>query len=240
MVIPSTERDALIALCPRLGRRASVAPGRTRAPTPLALVESVADGCRDEARVRALSRGLCTVVRAVLDNFPDNIFWDLEYVAGCLFRADDIDATRALARRIGSVCAGFGVRSSLRFRYAHDFLYGYDWARWVSRAPETRRAIGPYDAEFFTHLEGRRRTMLELVEKNDSEYGRLESGEFRNPFTFTREPPEEAKLHTLLARANLIPVKAWRIDGDRVWDMPFTDLRATFATHLGIASRATQ
>lgn len=238
MVIPNAEREALIALCPRLGRRASVAPGRTRAPTPLALVEYVADGCGDEARVRAFSRSLRSVIGAVIDNFPDNIFWDLEYVAGCLFRAGDVAATHALARRIASVCAGFGVRSSLRFRYAHDFLYGYDWARWVSRAPETRRAIGPYDAPFFAHLEGRRRTMLELIANDDREYGRLASGEFRNPFTFMREPPEEAKLHTLLARANLIPVKAWRVDGDRVWDMPFTDLRAAFATHLGIAPRA--
>ncbi|AUX38724.1 ferrochelatase [Sorangium cellulosum] len=236
--LPAEERDALARLTPLLGARASVAPDRPCAPTPLALVEQVmdgSDGSEDEARARALARGLGEVIRAVADNFPDNIFWDLDYLTLCLWQAGSAPATLDFARRVVSLCLGFGNKSKLRFRYAHDFLYGYDWARWVMRKPEERAGVGPFDLAFFDYLDGRQQALCELVASNDRKYSPLNGREFRNPFSFIREPSEERQLHCLLAQVDLIPLKAWRLDGERRWDLPFTDLRARLAERLGLA-----
>ncbi|MGK4008066.1 ferrochelatase [Sorangium sp. So ce1036] len=233
--IPDDERAALARLAPLLGARASVAPGRPQAPTPLELVEQVAGDSEDEARGRAFARALGDMILAVLDNFPDNIFWDLDYLACCLWQAGSAPAIRDLARRVVSLCQGFGNKSTLRFRYAHDFLYGYDWARWVTRKPEERAGVGPFDPAFLDHLDRRQAALLELVARNDRKYAPLSDREFRNPFTFTREPREETQLHHLLAQVDLIPLKAWRLDGERRWDLPFTDLRAQLAERLGLS-----
>lgn len=234
-VIPPEERDALARLTPLQGARASVAPGRPCAPTPVALVEQIVSGSEDAERARAFARGLGEVICAVADNFPDNIFWDLDYLACCLWQAGSAPAIGDFARRVVSLCLGFGNKSKLRFRYAHDFLYGYDWARWVMRKPEERAGIGPFDVSFFDYLDGRQRTLVELVASNDRKYSQLNGREYRNPFSFIREPPEESQLHCLLAQVDLIPLKAWRLDGERRWDLPFTDLRAKLADRLGLS-----
>ncbi|WP_437992047.1 ferrochelatase [Sorangium sp. So ce145] len=234
-VIPPEERDALARLTPLLGARASVAPDRPCAPTPAALVEQIVNGSEDAERARAFARGLGEVIRAVADNFPDNIFWDVDYLACCLWQAGSAPAIGDFARRVVSLCLGFGNKSKLRFRYAHDFLYGYDWARWVMRKPEERAGIGPFDVSFFDYLDGRQRALVELVASNDRKYSQLNGREYRNPFSFIREPPEESQLHCLLAQVDLIPLKAWRLDGERRWDLPFTDLRAKLADRLGLS-----
>lgn len=233
--LPDDERDALARLTPLLGARASVAPGRPQASTPLALVEQLVGGCEDEARSRAFARAFGDMIRAVVDNFPDNIFWDLDYLACCLWQAGSAPAISDFARRVVSLCQGFGNKSKLRFRYVHDFLYGYDWARWVTSKPEERAGIGPFDLAFFDYLDNRQKELLALVARNDRKYGPLRGREFRNPFTFTREPREEARLHHLLAQVDLIPLKAWRLDGERRWDLPFTEMRAKVADRLGLA-----
>ena len=61
------------------------------------------------------------------------------------------------------VQARYGARSAIRFRYVHDFIYGYDWARWVAREPETRTAIGPYDPVFLKRMRDRADELLELI-----------------------------------------------------------------------------
>ncbi|WP_437762251.1 ferrochelatase [Sorangium sp. So ce281] len=234
-VIPPEERDALARLTPLLGARASVAPDRPCAPTPVALVEQIVNGSEDAERARAFARGLGEVICAVADNFPDNIFWDLDYLACCLWQAGGAPAIGDFARRVVSLCLGFGNKSKLRFRYAHDFLYGYDWARWVMRKPEERAGVGPFDVSFFDYLDGRQRALVELVASNDRKYSQLNGREYRNPFSFIREPHEESQLHCLLAQVDLIPLKAWRLDGERRWDLPFTDLRAKLADRLGLS-----
>lgn len=221
-----------------LGERPSIAPERPCAPTPVALVERLGNDHEDGVRAHAFARGLDDVIRAIADNFPENIFWDLDYLASCLWHAGEALAISDFACRVVTLCRGFGNQSKLRFRYAHDFLYGYDWARWVTRAPEERAGIGPFDLSFFDYLDARMKTLLELVSSNDSKYPQLESWEFRNPFTFTREPQEEAALHQALARLDLIPLKSWRLDGERRWDLPFTDLRAEVAERLGLSGGA--
>ncbi|WP_437958261.1 ferrochelatase [Sorangium sp. So ce119] len=234
-VLPDDARDELARLTSLLGARASVAPGRPCAPTPVALVEQIVDCSEDAERARAFVRALGEVICAVADNFPDNIFWDLDYLACCMWQAGSAPAIGDFSRRVVALCVGFGNKSKLRFRYAHDFLYGYDWARWVMRKPDERAGVGPFDLAFFDYLDGRQQALVELVASNDRKYSQLNGREFRNPFSFIREPREESQLHHLLAQVDLIPLKAWRLDGERRWDLPFTELRAKLAERLGLS-----
>lgn len=220
---------------PLLGARASLAPDRTRAPTPGELAERVTGGQTDAARLRAFTVGLCDIVEALAKDFPENIFWDLEYPARCLWDAGEPHEMEAFARRVVRLCRGFGARSALRFRYAHDFLFGYDWARWVAREPAQRTPIRPFDAVFLDYLEDRREELLALIAINDEKYSRLQGAEFRNPFGFSREPDEEARLHQALAREGRIPVKAWLQEGAPRWELPFADLRTEAALRLGLS-----
>ncbi|EPX62935.1 hypothetical protein D187_006345 [Cystobacter fuscus DSM 2262] len=220
-------------LGPALGARASLDPSRARAPLPVELAARLMEG--EEARRRAFAEGLADVVGVLVEDFPDNIFWDLDYLACCLWKAGGADEMRAFAGRVAALCRGFGNKSELRFRYAHDFLFGYDWARWVAREPGERAGIGPFDPAFLDYLETRLQELRDLISDHDTKYGPLEGRTFRNPFSFRREPRDEARLHQVLAREELIPVKAWRLDGERRWDLPFTELRAEVAERLGLA-----
>jgi hypothetical protein len=233
-------RLELERLGPLLGPCASLDATRARALFPHELAARLmADG--DEAeRHRAFVQGLIDVVRTLVEDFPDNIFWDLDYLASCLWLAGGPRETEHLAGRVVRLCRGFGNKSELRFRYAHDFLFGYDWARWVLREPEGREDTGPFDLGFLDYLDARRQELVELVAHGDAKYGPLQGLEFRNPFIFCREPADEAHLHQVLAREGLIPVKAWRFDGERRWDLPFTDLRAEAAQRLGLSRSASR
>jgi hypothetical protein len=233
--LENTLRSRLERLEPLLGARASLAPDRARAPTPCELAELVTSNLGDEARLRAFTEGLCAIVEALVEDFPHNIFWDLDYPARCLWDAGGPREMETFAHRVVALCHGFGVRSPLRFRYAHDFVFGYDWARWVMREPEQRSAIRPFDAAFLDYLEARQQELFALVASNDAKYSQLRGPEFRNPFGFSREPDEEARLHQALAREDLIPVKAWRLDGDPRWHLPFADLRTEAALRLRLS-----
>ncbi|WNG33856.1 ferrochelatase [Archangium violaceum] len=225
-------------LTPLLGPCASLDASRPQALLPVELAARLLEGCSEVERASAFAQGLGEVVRALADDFPDNIFWDLDHLAWRMWHAGGPREISRFAHRVMGLCRGFGNKSELRFRYAHDFLYGYDWARWVASEPETRAGIGPFDVAFFDYLEGRLQTLIELISKNDAKYGRLEGKDFRNPFTFRREPREEEHLHRVLAQEGLIPVKAWLFEGERRWDLPFTELRAETAQRLGFSREA--
>lgn len=216
-----------------LGARASLDAARARASSPVELAARLVK--TGPERAGAFTEALADVVEVLVEDFPDNIFWDLDYLASCLWSAGESEQMRAFSGRVVKLCRGFGNKSELRFRYAHDFLFGYDWARWVAREPAERSGIGPFDAVFLDYLECRLGELRGLISDNDAKYGPLEGREFRNPFTFRREPHEEAQLHQVLAREGLIPVKAWRLDGERRWDLPFSELRCDTARRLGLA-----
>ncbi|WP_225413050.1 ferrochelatase [Stigmatella hybrida] len=236
--LPEGLRLELERLKSLLGNCASLDATRARAPFPHELAARLMEGRGDMDQRRAFVQGLIDVVRAILEDFPDNIFWDLDYLASCLWLAGGPRETEHLAGRVVRLCRGFGNKSKLRFRYAHDFLFGYDWARWVLREPEGREDTGPFDLGFLDYLDARRQELVELISRSDAKYGPLQGPEFRNPFIFCREPADEAHLHQVLAREDLIPVKAWRFDGERRWHLPFTDLRAEAALRLGLSRKA--
>ncbi len=189
----------------------------------------------------ALVDGLATIADAMERAFPHNIFGDLDYLAASLWR-DAHEAAEGLApylrRECGRVAALqtlFGRETAIRFRYVHDFVYGYDWAKWVAREPRTRASYGPFSPQFLAFMEHRGQELLELIaDGRDRKYPPLPDGRPRNPFGFSREPEAEIRLHRVLAQEGLLPVETWRLDAQPVWDRPFAELRRQRAVALGL------
>lgn len=209
----------------------SLAPGRTES-RPVEAVVALVAGARPEASV--LTAALREIEVAAAAAFPGNIFWDLELLAASLLGAGPGE-TSARARQIAGLQALYGQNTVIRFRYVHDFLYGYDWAKWVQREPATRAGVGPFAPAFIDHQERRARELELLIAEDDERYPSLPEGQVRNPFPFSREPADEALLLRDLAAARLVPVEAWDPAAAPRWDRPFADLRAERARALGLA-----
>jgi hypothetical protein len=129
----------------------------------------------------------------------------------------------------------YGQQSAIRFRYVHDFMYGFDWARWVRRDPAARKGVEPFGIEFLRQTESRGRDILTLIEADDGWYPRLANGVVRNPFPFSREPEDELPLYRLLAERGCVPVGAWRLDAQPDASRDFDALREGAARSLGLA-----
>ena len=210
-------------------------PERNKA-TPLAeLVDRLAVG----AQLDALASTAAAVASAQLDSFPENVFWDFDhYLASVHGRASCYEdyaselavTTRATVRLMHL----YGQRSRIRFRYVHDFMYGFDWARWVRRDRQQRSGLGAFDPAFLRHSEDRGRRILELIERDDHWYPRLDDGVARNPFPFARDPEHELALYRDLASRKLIPVEAWRIDAVPDCSRDYDALRESRAQVLGL------
>lgn len=231
--------DADQALRAGFGALRSLCPSG-RASTPLrALGEALLVGEAEPARVVAFAEGLREIALAQAEHFPETIFWDLDHLAASLWEGPhDAAGLAGLASRIAGLQAGFGRGSALCFRYTHDFMYGYDWARWVGRAPEERAAQGPFSEVFVTYMERRREELLALIARDDEKYHWLPAGQPRNPFSFSREPAEEARLLSALAARDEVPVRAWRLRERPRWSAPFAELRVARAAALGIPVRS--
>jgi len=189
----------------------------------------------------ALIDGLATIADAMEQAFPHNIFGDLDFLAASLWHdagGSPEGPASYLRRECGRVAALqtlFGRETAIRFRYVHDFVYGFDWAKWVARDPEARVEHGPFSPEFLASMEHRGHELLELIaDGRDRKYPPLPDGRPRNPFGFSREPEAEIRLHRALAREGLLPVETWRLDAQPVWDRPFAQLRRQRAVALGL------
>lgn len=220
-------------------RRGSLAPGRTHARGLAEVCAAVLAPDDDPALARALARGLADITTAQARSFPDNLFSDCDYLAASLVRrareATDPAATLTGACvQIARMQRLFGQDTAIRFRYAHDFVYGYDWAKWVARGPDTRAAVLPFDREFLAHMETRAHELLALIRTDDAEYPPLPDEQQRNPFPFSREPADEAALHRALAIRGELPVAAWDPDAKPVWDRPYAAMRVDQAGRMGL------
>ena len=179
---------------------------------------------------------MATIARAVAEHFPDNIYGDVDFLSAALVaRFGDQPAAEAQltvhCEQIAGLIALYGCHSAIRFRYMHDFLYGFDWARWVRKDPINRAATGPFDPVFLQYLYQRGGELLALIERGDAEYPPLAPDQWRNPFDFSREPAAEARLHRLLAAEELLPLAAWDIYARPSFDRDFHRLRRERATH---------
>ncbi len=218
------------------GHLATLDPARESATLPSALFAQLAPRCAGPATVDALGRGLVAVADATIEHFPENLLFDLDALAAALVR-EALDA-EGLTRAFDTVVAlhaRFGCRGPIRFRYVHDFVYGFDWAKWVRRDPAARAGVGPFDLAFLTALLARGEELLALIAADDAKYPRLRDARPRNPFGFSREPADELRLHRRLAAEGHVPVEAWRLEPAAVWDRPFADLRAARAAEARIA-----
>jgi hypothetical protein len=231
---PLEEIDAAIDASPR--GRLTLAPNRTQATPLVELVGALAEP-NERPHLTALASG---VAEAQLRCFPENLLWDFDfYVASVHRRARQARSYADYLEHVAEITVGlmglYGQQSTIRFRYVHDFIYGFDWARWVRRDPATRRAVGPFSIEFLQQIETRGRDILTLIESDDALYPQLSGPGARNPFAFSREPDDELRLYRALAERGCIPVEAWRADAQPNASLDFDALREETAGSLGLS-----
>ena len=223
-------------------RPRSLEPRRAWATSLRSLGEALIERHHDAALVDAFTAALIDIARAQQRNFPDNIFGDLDGMAGEILRdavrsSDPAGTVAAQGQRVVDLQNLYGVHGAIRFRYAHDFLYGWDWAKWVAKDPPTRADVGPFDESLLRALEQRGHELVQLIERNDERYPTLAPHEHRNPFAFSRVPADEAVLMSRLAETAKVPVETWRIDPRPQWNRPFAALRKEEAANLGLVRR---
>lgn len=218
------------------GIRLTLNPNAERPTSLRALAETLTPGPLQQPFANAIER----VADAQLQAFPGNLFWDMDALAASLVRQARAhhEPAQHLARLAGHVARLqrlFGADTAIHFRYVHDFIYGYDWAKWVKREPDTRADVGPFDEEFLIYSERRAGELMDLIAKNDAKYNQLPGGEARNPFGFSREPEDELRLFRDLAERELLPIRAWETDPPLDWSPSYLTLREERAEALGLA-----
>jgi hypothetical protein len=218
---------------------ATLAEGRRAAHSPAEIASALSCAGISVPIVRAVEAGLGEVVIAMRRAFPENLLGDLDHFGWAI--ATHASATAdpiAYIRRAIDTTLGlmrlFGTATTIRFRYVHDFVYGFDWAKWVAKDPGARAEVGPFDLVFLERMVKRGHELLGLIEADDAKYPQLTDARARNPFGFSREPEDELLLHRDLAARNLLPIEAWRLETAPRWDRAFFDLRVERARALGL------
>lgn len=214
---------------------------QARAKLPTAICDRVIQPEDSLAFKQAFIQGLVEALGAMLAAFPDNLLWDIEALAArqraqALLDSDPAGRLRSLWRRVADLQHLFGVKGPIRFRYIHDFVYGFDWAKWVAKDPDGRASVGPYDAAFIERMHRRGGELLTLIDAGDAKYGPLPDEGARNPFGFSREPEDELALHRRLAAEGSLPVHAWTRDAVPDWRRPYAQLREEAAEALRISA----
>jgi hypothetical protein len=183
-------------------------------------------------------KGLLHVCEAIQDHFFHNFFWDLDHLCAYWLWLDDPHQVVLLAQKVVQLQKDFGKYSPIHFQYSHDFLYGYDWCRWVKKQPQTRALVHPYSIEFLNYLHKRHKELLELIALGDTKYGPLAQDAYRNPFSFKRTPTDERTLHEALSQQGCIPWPAWQrtvLSEDRWYSsQDFAHMRTKMAQELGM------
>ncbi len=228
------EIDARIDATPR--GALTLDPERSRA-TPLSdLVSQLAE----PSQLPHLAAVASAVAQAQLESFPENVLWDFDfYLRSVHEEAREAPSYGAHLDHAMEITVGlmrmYGQQSTIRFRYVHDFIYGFDWARWLRSDPEARTGTGPFSLRFLQQVETRGRDILTLIEADDTLYPKLSGTGARNPFSFTRDPEDELALYRRLAERGYIPVEAWRLDAEPSASRDFDALRGRVAESLGLA-----
>jgi len=233
-VAPLTEIDARIAAT----RRGPLTLDPTRSlATPL---HDVVNELANPSELPYLAAVASAVAEAQLESFPENVLWDFDFFLASIHEQACIAPSyAAYLSRVTEITVGlmrlYGQQSTIRFRYVHDFMYGFDWARWVRRDPQARADAGPFSIGFLEQIETRGRDILTLIEADDTVYPKLTGTGSRNPFSFSREPDDELALYRGLAARGCVPVEAWRPDAKPDASRDFDVLREQVASSLGLA-----
>ncbi len=190
--------------------------------------------------ILTLQETLESIVRTQLKNFPENIFWDFDFLVKSMLRqalsANEgaIPFLKVFCEKMVSLIEMFGNKTEIRFRYVHDFIYGFDWARWVQKDPQKRAHIEPFSLVFLDYLLVKGKEILKRISHGQVTSYKLCDTGYRNPFTFSREPEDEYRLLTCLAEEELIPVAVWNWNASPVWNKPFQEMRQQLALKLNI------
>lgn len=181
-----------------------------------------------------------SIVRTQLQNFPENIFWDFDFLVSSMIRqalaADEgaIPFLKVFGEKMVTLIEMFGNKTEIRFRYVHDFIYGFEWARWVQKEPQNRAHIEPFSLVFLDYLLVKGKELVQRINHGQVVSYKLCDTGYRNPFTFSREPEDEYRLLTYLAEEQLIPVAVWNWNASPVWNKPFQEMRQQLALKLNI------
>ncbi len=216
----------------------SLCPGRGRATRLTTLVTKHAES--EEAPL--LAACLADIGEAELLGFPANLFWDFDYFVAAVVRAartsgDYVGYLAEVSELVVSLMELYGARSAIRFQYAHDFTYGFDWARWRSRGLCDSDTL-PFDLEFLRMSKDRASELLEMIAQGHDRYPPIPADAWRNPFSFSRQPVYEARLYRDLAARGMMPVEAWNADAQPDWTRAYDEFRSTRALALGLPSSA--
>ena len=222
-------------------------PARTRASSLSSIGHAILGGAddggggeggpagRDDAKAGVFAQALADIAIATRDAFPDNLFWDFDFVGASLWRAPDMATLQRRAQDLVTLPGRYGRHTPIAFAYVHDFLYGFDWAKWVARAPASRGHVAPFDPALVDAMHTRADELLAAIEGGgDSKYPALADTRPRNPFGFGRAPHEEARLLQVLAQRDLVPVRTWRLDGAPTRWRPWLAMRRQVARELGL------
>lgn len=235
---PERARARLVVLDAELdahGSRETLASDRDRATSLTELFDREPFD-RDELRAD-FGLALERIARAMHHAFPENVFWDLDALAHRLARYGREEGAPVMTAQSALVAAMqhlFGRETPIAFQYTHDFVYGFDWAKWVCREPSERADVGPFDARFLDTMWRRGHELLVLIANDDAEYPKLRGQRARNPFGFARDPEHERRIYQDLAARDLLPVRAWEVAPRGQWDRPFRELREERAKALGL------
>ncbi|MBD2521933.1 hypothetical protein [Nostoc sp. FACHB-133] len=218
----------------------SLSPEKTLMTSFAELENLITEQNTDIQIITTIQQTLENIVRTQLQNFPENIFWDFDFLVSSMLRqaltADEgaIPFLKVFDEKMISLTEMFGNKTEMRFRYVHDFMYGFDWARWVQKEPQNRAHVEPFSLIFLDYLLAKGKELLQRISHGQViSYKLCETG-YRNPFTFSREPEDEYRLLTCLAEEQLIPVAAWNWNANPIWNRPFQEMRQELALKLNI------
>ncbi|MEH1851894.1 MAG: hypothetical protein V7L11_09455 [Nostoc sp.] len=218
----------------------SLSPEKTLITSFAELGDLITEQSTDIQIIITIQQTLESIVRTQLQNFPENIFWDFDFLVSSMLRqaltADEgaIPFLKIFGEKMISLTEMFGNKTEMRFRYVHDFMYGFEWARWVQKEPQNRAHIEPFSLLFLDYLLVKGKELLQRINHGQVvSYKLCETG-YRNPFTFSREPEDEYRLLSYLAEEQLIPVAVWNWNASPVWNKPFQEMRQQLALKLNI------
>jgi hypothetical protein len=198
----------------------------------------IAERTDDAQIIQCLYNTVERILHAQLVNFPENIFWDFDLMICNMLEqaiiADDKGTLflESFGNKLVELMELFGFAKEIRFRYVHDFMYGFDWARWVKKEPEKRAKIKLFSLTFLDNLLSKGKAILQLISVDDAQYHHISTQSYRNPFCFSRDPEHEYRLLKHLASDNLIPVATWNWNASPIWNKPFDQIREELSSKL--------
>lgn len=226
--------------------RHSVSPNRQGSSHLTYVIEQFDSGNTKNYSIEYLYIVMEGVVDSILENYPENIFWDLDFLASNMFTKIQEEETNTVKEKVASryrqklrdIFQLFGNKTDINFRYIHDFIYGFDWCKWVrsSQSNIEIKMLDPFGICFLDSIEKRGLEILELIAKNDENYVSLDSGVYRNPFTFSRGTEDEIRLFEDLAKTGDIPVPGWQAYGEVQYKKDYSLIRNQRAKALKIHS----